>query len=59
MNFYNEAGQLTEEGRKVTQPLVEMINNLVAIGKTPSEKRLIGSIITGLVGNITTNQIIK
>lgn len=59
MKIFNEAGRLSEEGKKATEAFVAMANDLVATGATPEDKRLIGSILSGIIGDVTCNQVAK
>ncbi len=59
MKIYNESGRLSDEGKKATKDFVAVIHNLLATGETPEDKRLIGSILTGMVGEITSNEATK
>ncbi len=59
MKIFNEAGRLTEEGKKATESFVVMANDLIGTGNTPEEKRLIGSILSSIIGDIVTDQVTK
>lgn len=56
MKIYNEDGRISEDGKKMTADFTAMVNNLVATGETAQGKRLIGSILASIVGDITSNQ---
>lgn len=55
MKIYNEMGQLTEDGKKATHDLKEMVKGFLSDGKDESEVRMIGSILTGIVAETASN----
>ena len=59
MKIYDEAGRLSEEGKKAYEELRAMVNGLLLMGKNASEVRLISSLILSAVGDLTTDQVVS
>jgi hypothetical protein len=54
MKIYNEAGQLSEEGKKATEPFREVVSSLLATTNDPNEMAITASLLKSIIGDMTT-----
>lgn len=59
MKIYNDAGKLSEEGKKATEAFTKIVKSLVNDGQNDSEKRVNGAVLANLIGDIVAEEITK
>lgn len=59
MKLYDERGFLNEEGKKATKDFREIVKNLIAAGSSENEKKLIGSLLSNVIGDEVAKEVYK
>jgi hypothetical protein len=59
MKIYNEAGQLSDSGKKATEEFRKLVKSFLCEGKSDTEIRLIGSLLCNVIGDETSKETIK
>lgn len=57
--IYNDAGQLTEDGKKATEEFKEMAKTLMSAAANISGVSVTNSILSNMLGNIASEEILK
>jgi hypothetical protein len=57
--IYNDAGQLTEDGKKATEEFKEMAKALMSAADNISGVSVTNSILANMLGNLASEEILK
>jgi hypothetical protein len=57
--IYNDAGQLSEDGKKATEEFKEMAKALMSAATNISGVLVTNSVLSNMIGNIASEEILK